>query len=76
MRQLLSHDVAIATQVVFGKPFAHYCVSCHSYFAWGRRDLTYYHVREQELLDAVDGADFEAVLGEAEEEGPNEENQK
>jgi hypothetical protein len=34
--------------------------------------LTYHHVREEELLSAVDGADFGAVLDEASEEKRNE----
>jgi hypothetical protein len=34
--------------------------------------LTYYHVGEQELLGAVDGVNFVAVLG----DGKNEENEK
>ena len=34
--------------------------------------LTYYHVSEDELLGAVDGVDFAAVLGETNEEPKNE----
>ncbi len=34
--------------------------------------LTYYHVSEEELLGAVDGVDFAAVLGETSKEPQNE----